>query len=104
MEFPQDIFKLILSFVPIDPPGYKEFKRKVIEATRKGKKLKFDRFVRNLRYDANGLYSYTIRVVQFNIDKRTYERLGRWSMTTSRHQNWACNHLKEMFEFKEIKN
>ena len=102
MEFPQDVFKLILSYVPVESEEYKQFKTKMINATQKGKKLKFERFTRNLRYDANGLYSYNTRVVQFNIDQTTFERLGRWSRTTSRHQNFACNYFKDKYDFKQI--
>ena len=62
MEFPKEIFQNILSYVPVISQEFKEFVTKVTLATRKGKKLKFPRFERNLRYDLFGLHSYGIRI------------------------------------------
>ena len=100
--FPEDISKLILSFVPIENAEYQQFKTKTILAIEKSRKLKFERFTVNLRYDANGLYSHNTKVAHFNLDEKTIQKLGWWSKTTSRHYNWCHKYFKNNFDFKEI--
>ena len=42
---------------------------------------------------ADYIQSYTTRVAKINYDTRTAEVLGHWSMTTSKHINYACKEL-----------
>ena len=71
--------------------------------TMKGKKEKFDRYCKNLRYDAFFVYSYDTAVIKLNWKHRTAQRLGRWSKTTSTHMNYAIRMLDMCYDFKEIK-
>ncbi len=99
----------IAAFLAEDPEerGGKEECKTMFEtlyaATKKGKKRKFDRYCKNLRYDAFGVYSYDTEVIKLNWKHKTAKRLGRWSPTTSRHMNYAINMLKMCYNFKEIK-
>ncbi len=68
---------------------YKTMFETLYAATKKGKKSKFDRYCKNLRYDAFGGYSYDTEVISLNWKHKTAKRLGRWSPTTSRHMNYA---------------
>ena len=69
----------------------------------KGKKEKFLRYCKNLRYDAFFVYSYDTAVIKLNWKHRTAKRLGRWSPTTSTHMNYAIRMLTISYDFKEIK-
>ena len=71
--------------------------------TMKGKKMKFDRFCKNLRYDSFAVFSYDTDVIQLNWKNRTAKRLGKWSQTTSTHMNYAIRMLEMSYDFKEIK-
>ena len=72
--------------------------------TMKGKKDKFDRYCKNLRYDAFFVYSYDTEVIKLNWKHRTAKRLdSMWSRTTSTHMNYAIRILTICYDFKEIK-
>ena len=71
--------------------------------TMKGKKVKFDRYCKNLRYDSFFVYSYDTAVIKLNWKHRTAQRLGSWSRTTSTHMNYAIRMLTICYDFKEIK-
>ena len=72
--------------------------------TQKGKKkLKFNRYCKNLRYDAFFVYSYDTHVIQLNWKTRTAKRLGKWSQTTGTHMNYAMRVLETTYDVKEIK-
>ena len=71
--------------------------------TMKGKKEKFLRYVKNLRYDSFFVYSYDTAVIKLNWKHRTAQRLGKWSRTTSTHMNYAIRMLTISYDFKEIK-
>ena len=79
------------------------FFQTLLAATRKGKKMKFLRYCKNLRYDAFGVYSYGTEVIELNWKLRTAKPLGRWCPTTSRHMNYAMHMLEICYDFKEIK-
>ena len=72
--------------------------------TMMGKKEKFLRYVKNLRYDSFFVYSYDTAVIKLNWKHRTAKRLGRWSQTTSTHMNYAIRMLGMCYNFKEITN
>ena len=100
--FPIDILKHIKSYIPIDSQEYKQFKDKVIGATIQGKRLKFTHFTLNLRYDSDGIYSYTTKIAELNLEDKTIKKLGWWSKTTSRHYNWTKKYLQKQYDFKEL--
>jgi hypothetical protein len=68
-----------------------------------GWKRYFERYTKNLRYDDEGVYSYGTKVIELDWIKLTAKRLGRWSPTTSRHQNYAIGDLATDWGFREIK-
>ena len=107
--FPENVAFNIAAFLVEDPEErrgkeqYKSMFETLYAATKKGKKRKFDRYCKNLRYDAFGVYSYDTEVIQLNWKHKTAKRLGRWSPTTSRHMNYAINMLEMSYNFTEIK-
>ena len=107
--FPESVAFDIATFLAEDPEerrGKEEYKtmfETLYTATKKGKKRKFDRYCKNLRYDAFGVYSYDTEVIKLNWKHKTAKRLGRWSPTTSRHMNYAINMLEMCYDFTEIK-
>ena len=72
-------------------------------ATKKGKKSKFLRYFKNLRYDSFFVYSYDTAVIQLNWRQQTAERFGKWSTTASTHMNYAIRMLEMFYDLKEIK-
>lgn len=103
MEFPKDIFQYILSFVPRDSLEYKQFKENMFKSMDKGKRLRLPRFRRNLSYDVRGLYSFHTHVSEIDWKQKTITRLGWWSKTSSRHHNWFCTYMNNLFGFTEVK-
>ena len=107
--FPENVAFDIAAFLEEDPEErrgkdeYKTMFETLYAATKKGKKRKFHRYCKNLRYDAFGVYSYDTEVIKLNWKHRTAKRLGRWSTTTNRHMNYAINMLEMCYDFTEIK-
>jgi hypothetical protein len=104
---PENVAFTIASFLVEDleekMTTYKLMCAKLYGKTMKGKKEKFDRYCKNLRYDAFFVYSYDTAVIKLNWKHRTAQRLGKWSKTTSTHMNYAIRILGLSYDFKEIK-
>ena len=104
---PENMAFTIASFLVIDSEekeeDYKALCATLYGRTMKGKKDKFLRYVKNLRYDSFFVYSYDTAVIQLNWRHQTAKRLGRWSKTTSTHMNYAIRMLSLCHDFKEIK-
>ena len=107
--FPENVAFDIAAFLAEDPEErrgneqYKSMFETLYAATKKGKKRKIDRYCKNLRYDAFGVYSYDTEVIKLKWKHKTAKRLGRWSPTTSRHMNYAINMFEMCYNFTEIK-
>ena len=105
--FPENMAFTIASFLVEDQEekeeDYKALCATLYGRTMKGKKEKFLRYVKNLRYDAFFVYSYDTAVIKLNWKHRTAQRLGKWSRTTSTHMNYAIRMLEMCYDFKEIK-
>ena len=69
----------------------------------KGKKPTFEKYKANLRHGAEGVYSYGTEVIALDWERRTAKRLGWWSRTTAKHQNYAIQNLSDTWGFNEIK-
>ena len=104
--FPENMAFTIASFLVEDleekEEDYKALCATLYGRTIKGKKMKFDRYCKNLRYDSFFVYSYDTAVIQLNWRHRTAKRLGTWSKTTSTHMNYAIRMLTICYDFKEI--
>ena len=106
---PENVECIISTFLAEDPEEnrareqYKQMCASIHAKTTRGRKIKFDRYCKNLRYDAFFVYSYDTAVIQINLKDRTAKRLGRWSPTTSTHMNYAIKTLINSYAFKEIK-
>ena len=106
---PENVECIISTFLAEDPDEirskelYKLLCASIYGKTLKGKRIKFDRFCKNLRYDAFFVYSYDTAVIQINLKDRTSKRLGKWSATTTRHMNYAIRMLEMCYDFTEIK-
>ena len=105
--FPENLAFTIAAFLVEDPEEkseeYKALCASIYAKTMKGRKIKFDRYCKNLRYDAFFVYSYDTAVIKLNLKDRTAQRLGKWSKTTSTHMNYAIHMLTICYDFKEIK-
>ena len=78
-----------------------DFLAMVREATERGWKLKFARYYRNLRYDLDGIYSYGTRIAELNMLDKTIRKLGKWSITSTKHYNYAKNLLYTTYGLRE---
>ena len=78
-----------------------EFCEKAAEATQKGKGLKFPRYEKNLRYDSEGIYSYGTKIAKLDLRMYTIQKLGYWSLSSSRHYNYAKIILNDWCGFFE---
>ena len=105
--FIDNIAFTIAAFLVEDPEEkdeeYKQLCANLYKITMKGKKMKFDRYCKNLRFDSFFVYSYDTAVIKVNWKHRTAQRLGRWSRTTGTHMNYAIHILTICYDFKEIK-
>ena len=105
--FPTNMAFTIASFLVEDleekEEDYKAMCATLYGKTMKGKKEKFDRYCKNLRYDSFFVYSYDTAVIKLNWKHKTAQRLGKWSRTTSTHMNYAIRMLTISYDFKEIK-
>ena len=81
---------------------YDDFFENALSASNKGRFLKFPRFKANLRYNFDGLYSYHTKIADINMQDRTIKMLGKWSVTSTRHYNYARNFLEDAYGFREI--
>ncbi len=73
-----------------------------MSASNNGKFLKFPRFKANLRYNADGLYSYHTKIAHISMLDRTITMLGKWSVTSTTNYNYAHNFLENTYGFREI--
>ena len=103
--FPEGIAFNIATFLEQDDEDkeYQTFYKALLTTDRKGKRMKFLRYCKNLRYGAFFVYSYNTEVIELNWKRKTAKRLGKWSQTTSRHMNYAMEMLNMCYDFKEIK-
>ena len=66
-------------------------------------KMKFEKYLQNLAFDDEAVYSYGTPVIELNWRNLTARRLGSWSRTTSKHQAFAIRALAGEWAFREIK-
>ena len=106
--FPESVAFDIAAFLAEDPEerrGKEEYKtmfETLYAATKKGKKMKFRKYCKHLRYDAFGVYSYDTEVIQLKWKNKTAKRLGPWSQTTTTHMNYAIRMLNMCYDFREM--
>ena len=73
----------------------------ILTASDKGKFLKLPRYPKNLKYNFDGLYSYNTRTALLGLPRRTITKIGRWSVTSTAHYNYARRFLEDAYGFKE---
>ena len=107
--FLENVAFKILEFLEMTDAQKRKYKRRIgfFETLqhyrlKRGLRHHFERYTKNLRYDDEGVYSYGTKVIELDWIKLTAKRLGRWSPTTSRHQNYAIGDLATDWGFKEI--
>jgi hypothetical protein len=84
--------------------NFMDFSDKAEKAFGKGKVLKFPIYRKNLRYDSDGVYSYCTKIAELSMGKRTIQKLGYYSPTSSRHYNYSKNLLETNYHFREIED
>ena len=82
--------------------NYDDFFEKVQKASDEGKFVKLPRFQRNLKYNFDGLYSYSTKIAHLDLPGRTIVKLGRWSVTSTMHYNYARRLLEDRYGFREL--
>ena len=92
---------------PADEEKDARVKRYMLQCTLEHKQLKgktttFAKYTKNLTLDDEGIYSYGTKVIEIDWFKGTVKRLGRWSVTTSRHQSYAIRNFVEKLNLREI--
>ena len=65
--------------------------------------MKFEKYLQNLAFDDEAVYSYGTPVIELNWRNLTARRLGSWSPTTSKHQTFAIRTLAGEWAFRETK-
>ena len=86
----------------LEDMDFEDFLTRTAQATERGRMLKFPKYTKNLRYDLDAIYSYGVKVADINMVSRTIHSLGKWSVTTSKHYNYAKRLLQEAYGFREI--
>ena len=81
---------------------YDEFFENAQKASDKGKFMKLPRFHRNLKYNFDGLYSYSTKIAHLDLPGRTIVKLGRWSPTSTTHYNYTRRLLEDRYGLLEI--
>ena len=81
---------------------FDDFFENAMKASDKGKFLKLPRYQKNLKYNFDGLYSYNTRIALFDLPGRTITKLGRWSVTSTAHYNYARRFLEDTYGFREL--
>ena len=79
-----------------------DFFEKAMTASDKGKFLKLPRYQKNLKYNFDGLYSYNTRIALLDLHRRTITKIGRWSVTSTTHYNYARRFLEDTYGFREL--
>ena len=74
---------------------------KALKASDKGKFLKLPRYQKNLKSNFDGLYSYNTRIAHLDLPRRTITKLGRWSVNSTTHYNYARRFLEDTYGFRE---
>jgi hypothetical protein len=65
-------------------------------------KVKFPRYQRRLRFDEYGVYSYGTKIAHLDTPNRWIISLGKFSVTSTRHYNYAKHYLEENYGFREM--
>ena len=81
---------------------YDEFFENAQKASDKGKFMKLPRFQRNLKYNFDGLYSYSTKIAHLDLPSRMIVKLGKWSPTSTTHYNYTRRLLEDRYGFREI--
>ena len=75
----------------------------------KGKLPSFDRFKKNLKYGAEGVYSDGEEIIELNWPNRTLKRKNKFLIdsklslkTIKKHQQYAIQQLQDTWDFSEI--
>ena len=81
---------------------FDDFFENAMKASDKGRFLKLPRYQKNLKYNFDGLYSYSTRIALLDLPRRTITKLGRWSPTSTAHYNYARRFLEDTYGFREL--
>ena len=81
---------------------FDDFFENTMKASDKGRFLKLPRYQKNLKYNFDGLYSYNTRIPLLDLPRRTITKIGRWSVTSTTHYNYARRFLEDTYGFREL--
>ena len=81
---------------------YDEFFENAQKASDKGKFMKLPRLQRSLKYNFDGLYSYSTKIAHLDLPSRTIVKLVKWSPTSTTHYNYTRRLLEDRYGFREI--
>ncbi len=81
---------------------YHEFFENAQNASDKGRFMKLPRFQMNLKYNFDGLYSYSTQIAHLDLPSKIIMKLGKWSPTTTTHYNYTRRLLEDRYGFQEL--
>ena len=81
---------------------FDDFFENAMKASDKGRFLKLPRYQKNLKYNFDGLYSYNTRIALLDLPRRSITKIGRWSVTSTTHYNYARRFLEDTYGFREL--
>ena len=80
---------------------FDDFSENAMKASDKGRFLKLPRYQKKLKYNFDGLYSYNTLTALLDLLLRTITKIGRWSVTSTTHYNYARRFLEDTYGFRE---
>ena len=81
---------------------YDEFFENAMKASDKGKFRRLPRFQKHLKYNFDGLYSYSTKIAHLDLLGETIVKLGKWSQTSTTHYNYTRRLLEDRYGFREL--
>ena len=72
-----------------------DFFENATKASDKGKFLKLPRYQKDLKCNFDGLYIYNTRIAHLDMPHKTIIKIGRWSVTSTTHYNYASRFLED---------
>ncbi len=80
----------------MDQP-YDDFFESAQKATDNGKFMMPPRLQKNLKYNFDGLYSYSTKIAHLDLPGKTTLKLGMWSPTSTTHYDYTRRLLEDRY-------
>ena len=88
----------------MDSASSEKFCEEAERATQKGKCLKFQRYMRNLKYNSEGICIDDAKISDLDLKNKTIKRTGSWSSTNFAYYYYAKGLLNIWYNVTEIES